>query len=60
MCGKGRVLLLVTGLVLSTAAAFLFGFTETEISWSAYMAVWLAGFAMIRLSFRRRVRERRV
>lgn len=60
MYGKGRILLLVIGLILSTAAAVLFGFTETELSWSVYMVVWMAGFGMIRLSSRGHGRERRV
>ncbi len=60
MYGKSRILLLVIGLILSTAAAVLFGFTETELSWSVYMIVWMAGFGMIRLSSRGHSKERRV
>lgn len=48
-----RILILIIGLVLSTGAAILFGFTETELSWSVCMAVWMAGFGMIRFSSRK-------
>lgn len=55
-----RILILIIGLVLSTGAAILFGFTEAELTWSVCMAVWMAGFGMIRFSSRKYTGERRV
>ena len=55
-----RILILIIGLVLSTGAAILFGFTEAELPWSVCMAVWMAGFGMIRFSSRKYTGERRV
>lgn len=60
MCKKSRVLFLVIGLILSTTAAVMFGFTDTELPWSVYMTVWMAGFGLIRLSSRGHEGERRV
>lgn len=52
MCGKGRFLLMAAGLVLSVGASLIFGFTDSGMHGSFYMAVCLLGIAMIYFSSR--------